>query len=99
MGTRVVAGAVFVGFTRPQFAPLCVARSDSIPVTALILALDGIIISMIAIRIVMLGLLNDFRAGAPKTKQEQSKALVYCAAGFTFWTGVSTARLHWDFIC
>jgi hypothetical protein len=88
LGLRVVAGGVFIAFTRPQFAPICVARSSLLPASITVLALDAIIIGTITIRVFTLGLLKSAREVIPSTMQEQSKSLLFCTLGFVIWTGV-----------
>ena len=89
MGMRIVAAVVFVGFTRPQFGPLCVARSIILPPPIAVLAVDTIIVGVLVIRVFTLGLLEVIRDGQPSTKKEQSKAFVYCIGGLLIWTLVS----------
>jgi hypothetical protein len=85
MGIRIVMGAIFVGYARPQFAPVCVARSDFLPASVAVMVLDMIIVGVVAIRVFTLGLLDVIREVRSSTKQEQSKALVYCTGGLLLW--------------
>jgi hypothetical protein len=94
MGMRIVAGVVFVGFTRPQFGPLCVARSIILPPPIVVLTMDIIIVGVLVIRVFTLGLLDTVRDGQPSTKKEQSRAFVYCTGGFLIWTLVSPRQIY-----
>ncbi len=85
---RLIAGGVLVGFTRPDFAPACVARTSVLSVAILVLVLDVIIIGVLIIRALSLGMFRDLREKDSSPRQEQSRALIICIAGFTLWTGV-----------
>jgi hypothetical protein len=90
VGIRALLGLIFLGYTRPQFTPVCVARSDMLSVSVIVIALDVIVTGILTIRIFTLGLLETIREVRSTTKREQSKALVYCTAGFFLWTIVRT---------
>jgi hypothetical protein len=94
---RFIAGGILVGFTRPDFAPACVARTSVLPVPILVLVLDVIIIGVLIIRALSLGLFRDLREKDSSPRQEQSRALIICIAGFTVWTGV--CQLYKSLIC
>ena len=85
---RLIAGGLLVGFTRPDFAPACVARTSVLPVAIVVLVLDVIIIGVLVIRALSLGMFGDLREKDSSPRQEQSKALIISIAGFTVWTGV-----------
>lgn len=85
---RLIAGGILVGFTRPDFAPVCVARTSVLPVAILVLVLDVIIIGVLIIRALSLGMFRDLRENDSSPRQEQNRALIICIAGFTVWTGV-----------
>lgn len=89
LGIRALAGGFFVAFTRPQFKPVCLARSSLLPASITVLALDGIVIGILTIRVFTLGLLKASREPIPSTNKTQSKSLMLCTLGFVFWTGVS----------
>ncbi len=80
---RLVAGGILVGMTRPQFAPLCLARTSLLPVGIVVLALDAVIIIVLLIRALLLGNFGD-----KGFKQRQSKALICAITGLAVWTGV-----------
>jgi hypothetical protein len=85
---RLIAGGILVGFTRPDFAPVCVARTSVLPVAILVLVLDVVIIGVLIIRALSLGMFRDLRENDSSPRQEQNRALIICIAGFTVWTGV-----------
>ncbi|RDW71780.1 hypothetical protein BP5796_07814 [Coleophoma crateriformis] len=89
---RVVAGGILAGFTRPQFAPVCVAHTSLFPVSIVVLALDGIIIGTLLIQAMSLGLFRDM-SGQSSDRKAQSKAVVFMIFGFAFWTGMSVPML------
>jgi hypothetical protein len=86
---RLVAGGLLVGFTRPDFAPVCVARTAVLPIAILVLVLDVVIIGVLMIRALSLGMFRDLREKDSSPKQERSRALIISIAVFTVWTGVS----------
>lgn len=90
LGLRAVAGGIFTGFARPQFAPVCVAQSDFLPASITVLGIDAIAIGIVVIRIFTLGLHQDVRNVRSSTGQVQSKSLIFVTAGFTIWTLVSS---------
>ncbi len=86
MGIRTIMGVIFVVYARPQFAPVCVARSDMLAVSVTVMVLDMIIIGVLAIRVFTSGLLNVVKEVRSRTKREQSRAFIYCTAGLFLWT-------------
>jgi hypothetical protein len=86
MGIRIVMAGIFTAYARPQFAPVCVVRMDMPAISVVVMALDMIIIGVLVIRLFTLGLFDSIREVRSSTKQEQSKALVYCTAGLCLWT-------------
>lgn len=93
IGARAASGVVFVVFTRPQFAPLCVPRSDALPASILVIGLDAIILGLVAIRIFTLGFFGSSNGIQSVLNKEHGKALVLFTAGFAIWTGTSVT-LH-----
>ena len=85
---RLVAGGLLVGFTRPDFDPVCVATTSILPIAIVVLVLDVIIIGVLIIRALALGMFGDLRQKESSARQEQSRALLYCIASFSIWTGV-----------
>lgn len=86
---RTGGGAVLVGFTRPQYAPVCVAQTSVTPLAVVVLALDAIIIGVLMVRAMSLGMFKEMREMSSSTRQEQSKALIFSIIGLGLWTGVS----------
>lgn len=84
---RLVAGGLLVGFTRPQFEPVCVAQTSVTPIAIVVIALDALIFGVLLVRAVSLGMFRDMGG----KEGEQSKALVFSIFGFGFWTAVSLA--------
>lgn len=93
IGARAVSGIVFVVFTRPQYAPLCVPRSEALPVSILVVGLDAIILGLVAIRLFTLGFCGSSNGIQSTSNKEQGKALALFTAGFAIWTGTSVT-LH-----
>ena len=56
---RMVAGGLLVGFTRPDFAPVCVARTKLLPIAIVVLVLEAIIIGVLLVRAFLLGMFGD----------------------------------------
>lgn len=81
LGIRLIAGGLLVGFTRPDFKPVCVARTSVLPISIVVLVLDAIIIGVSLIRVL---------------RKERSKGLMICMVGFAVWTGVSFFRKRWN---
>jgi len=79
LGVRAAVGVVLVGFTRPDFAPVCVARTSALPLAILVLALDAIIITALAARTLSTSVL----------RMGENKGLILITIGFALWTGVS----------
>jgi hypothetical protein len=84
---RFIAGAIFVGFTRPQVDTFCVARSSVMPVAITVLALDGVVIASLVARAFMTGLVADVQEG--KASSSRSKSILLVMVGFVIWTAVS----------
>ncbi|KAL5313670.1 hypothetical protein ACEPPN_018091 [Leptodophora sp. 'Broadleaf-Isolate-01'] len=90
---RMVGGGVLVGFTRPQFAPVCVAQTSVTPLAVVVLALDALITGVLMIRAMSLGMFREMREKSSSTRQEQSKALIFSIIGFGVWTGTSVPMM------
>jgi len=92
LALRFIAGALFVGFTRPQFAPVCVARTELMPTAIVVLVLDLIIVGFLVIRVFSLGMVDELREARQTTRQVQSKALVLSVVGFSIWSAVGSKK-------
>lgn len=88
LAIRLIAGGVFVAFTRPQFAPVCVARTSLMDVSILVLALDIVIIGFLIVQTLSQGMVREIGKTRGSTRTVQSKALVLTIAGFSAWTAV-----------
>ncbi|VBB79979.1 Putative protein of unknown function [Podospora comata] len=80
---RFLAGAVFVGFTRPQTDDYCLATTSALPVGVAVLALDAIIIVLLIQKAYSSG-------GAAKTN---SRSLTSVLLGLICWTAASIVML------
>ncbi|KAK0128816.1 hypothetical protein ONS95_000766 [Cadophora gregata] len=90
---RVVGGGVLVGFTRPQFKPVCVAQTMISPLAVVVLAVDAIIIGVLMVRAMSLGMSKEMREKSSSTRQEQSKALIFTIIGLAIWTATSVPMI------
>ena len=84
---RFVVGAVFVGLTRPQFSPVCVAKTSILPIGIAVIAVDVVLVLMLVARAFQVGLVKDIRAG--KSDGIRGKAVLFAISGLAVWTGVS----------
>jgi hypothetical protein len=89
IAARFVAGAVLVGFTRPQVDTFCVAKTSALPVAIAVTALDAVVIVSLAARAFMTGLVADTQE-SKSSSAGRSKAVLCVLAGFTIWTAVSS---------
>ncbi|KAL2197932.1 hypothetical protein P885DRAFT_59577 [Corynascus similis CBS 632.67] len=90
---RFLAGAVFIGFTRPQTDDFCVATNSALPVGILVAALDGTIIFFLLIRAYSKrGAANENQSGKG-VDADQARALMAVLLGLVFWTGTSVPML------
>lgn len=87
---RLVGGMVFVGFMKPQFAPVCVAQTSIIAVPIVVIVLDVIIFGVLLTRALSLRNAQDTTNKQSDLKQEQIRSLIFCVLGLGVWTGVSS---------
>ncbi|KAK4194667.1 hypothetical protein QBC40DRAFT_238069 [Triangularia verruculosa] len=80
---RFLAGAVFVGFTRPQTDDFCLATTSALPAGVAVLVLDAIIIVLLIQKAYSTG-------GAAKTN---SRSLTSVLLGLICWTAASIVML------
>lgn len=80
---RFLAGAVFIGFGRPQTDTFCVATTSVLPTGIMVAALDAIIIVVLSARLYSIGKQEDKGAGV-----ERTRALTSVLLGLAFWTAV-----------
>ncbi|KAK4157030.1 hypothetical protein C8A00DRAFT_40513 [Chaetomidium leptoderma] len=84
---RFLAGAVFIGFTRPQTDTFCVATTSAMPVGITVTALDGAIVLLLIIRAYSArGVAKDNREGKG-VDSDRARALLSVLLGLAFWTG------------
>jgi hypothetical protein len=84
--TRFVVGCVFVGFSRPQFDPVCVSTSSVMPVAIVVVVLDVVLIVTLAVMAIMTGLISDVREG--RLEAGRSKSILLVIVAFAVWTAV-----------
>jgi hypothetical protein len=95
LGIRLIMGGILVGFTRPDFAPVCIARTSVEPVAIVVIALDFVITGFLLVRSVSLGMFRDMRDSRSSTR-DQSKGLILTITGFTVWTAVCLETRAWN---
>lgn len=95
LGLRLIAGGMLVGFTRPDFAPLCIARTSLEPVAIIVLVFDFVIIGVLLIRSASMGMLRDMKDSRSSTR-DQSRGLLLTIVGFIVWTAVGYRMRRWD---
>ncbi|KAK3402317.1 hypothetical protein B0T20DRAFT_136659 [Sordaria brevicollis] len=88
---RLVAGGVFVGFTRPQTDSFCVAASSELPISIVVVCLDAAIILCLISR--ALAQNTTFHTDS---QTEKRKALFWVMFGLAVWTATSVT-LHLGF--
>ncbi|KAJ4293878.1 hypothetical protein N0V88_005392 [Collariella sp. IMI 366227] len=85
---RFLAGAVFIGFTRPQTDSFCVPTTSARPVGIVVTALDGVIILFLLIRAYSAGGAAKDNRTATVAELGRARALISVLVGLLFWTGV-----------
>lgn len=75
---------------REDFAPTCVAQTSILAPSIAVISLDAGIICWFIARTLSMGLFSDLQSKNSSSRQEQSRAVILCIAGFTVWTGVSS---------
>ncbi|EAQ84986.1 hypothetical protein CHGG_09000 [Chaetomium globosum CBS 148.51] len=90
---RFLAGAIFIGFTRPQTDDFCVATTSALPVGILVAALDGVIVLLLIIRAYSAGGAAKENRGGKGVNADRARALMTVLLGLVFWTGTSVPML------
>ncbi len=90
---RFLAGAVFIGFTRPQTDDFCVATTSAAPVGILVTALDAVIIFLLIIRAYSAGGAAKQNNSRDEVEADRGRSLMAVLMGLAFWTGVCTFYL------
>ncbi|KAK3316369.1 hypothetical protein B0H66DRAFT_292956 [Apodospora peruviana] len=87
---RLIAGGVFVGFTRAQTDTFCVATSSVVPIAIVVIALDVVILLLLGVRAMTSGLVANMKKGPDSGR---SKGLMFVMLGFAIWTATSVTML------
>ncbi|TDZ29014.1 hypothetical protein C8035_v006863 [Colletotrichum spinosum] len=87
LGLRLVLGAVFVGFQKPQVQTVCVTRTDLLPAGVVVLIADFLVFAMLAIRANSLGLTREVKSS------HGCKAILWTMVGFAAWIAGSIPML------
>lgn len=90
---RLIMGGVLVGFTRPDFAPTCVAQTSLLPISIVVLSLDALIIGVLLVRSMSLGMFEALSDEFSTSRRLQSRALLCSIGGLSVWTGVGVRIL------
>ncbi|KAH6616965.1 hypothetical protein F5144DRAFT_596088 [Chaetomium tenue] len=90
---RFLAGAIFIGFTRPQTDDFCVATTSALPVGILVAALDGVIVFLLIIRAYSAGGAAKENRDGKGVDADRARALMTVLLGLVFWTGTSVPML------
>lgn len=84
---RFGVGMAFVGLTRNEFNPTCVPVSSVQPVAIVSIALDAVMITLVAIRVFSTSPTKD--VSSDQVSQTR-KSVILVIIGLAIWTGVST---------
>ncbi|KAK3292601.1 uncharacterized protein B0H64DRAFT_232308 [Chaetomium fimeti] len=90
---RFLAGAVFIGFTRPQTDDFCLATTSALPVGILVAGLDGAIVLLLIIRAYSAGGAAKENRDGKGVDADRARALMAVLLGLVFWTGTSVPML------
>ncbi|KAJ4385891.1 hypothetical protein N0V85_008010, partial [Neurospora sp. IMI 360204] len=88
---RLVAGAVFVGFIRPQTDSFCVAASSELPISIVVSSMDAAILLCLITR----ALAQNTQLNT-ESQDARRKALFWVMFGLAVWTATSVT-LHLGF--
>ncbi|CCC11156.1 unnamed protein product [Sordaria macrospora k-hell] len=88
---RLVAGGVFVGFTRPQTDSFCVAASSQLPISIVVISLDAAILLCLITRALVQN--TTFHTDSQAIRR---KALFWVMLGLAVWIATSVT-LHLGF--
>lgn len=86
---RFGVGMAFIGLTGSEFNPTCVPVSKVLPVAIIVIALDFLILAMVAIQILSIGSADDI-AG---TRQGPRRSVTLVTIGLAIWIGMSVVLL------
>ncbi|KAI0830042.1 hypothetical protein F5Y06DRAFT_209330 [Hypoxylon sp. FL0890] len=86
---RFGVGMAFIGLTGSEFNPTCVPVSKVLPVAIIVIALDVLILTVVAIQVLFIGSTEDM-AG---TRQAPKRSVTLVAIGLAIWIGMSVVLL------
>ena len=88
---RLVAGGVFVGFTRPQTDSFCLAASSELPISIVVISMDAAIFLCLVTRALAQNttFITDFQAA-------RRKSLLWVMLGLAIWIATSVT-MHLGF--
>ncbi|KAK4131011.1 hypothetical protein BT67DRAFT_436665 [Trichocladium antarcticum] len=90
---RFLAGAVFIGFARPQTDSFCVATTSIPPLGIAIPALDAAIIILLVVRAYAAGRVAKETGNGKGAEADRANALMSVLLGLALWTGTSVPLL------
>lgn len=84
---RLSLGGVFIGMQRPQFKPVCVPKTDILPVAIAVIGVDAVLILACLARVLSAGGLRDAMEGT--ASYQKARGVYFTLGGFILWMGVS----------
>lgn len=84
---RFALGGVFVGMQRPQFKPVCVPRTDILPVAIAVIVVDVVLLLACLVRVFSAGGLRDAMEGT--ASDQKARGVCFTLGGFVLWMSVS----------
>jgi hypothetical protein len=88
---RLVLGLVYVGETKVQFNPTCVALSGIVPVSIATIAMDAVILAALAVLA-----LSGKVIKTTVDSQDRIRAILITIASLAIWMGVKLSSLNAD---
>ncbi|CAD6506360.1 BgTH12-07286 [Blumeria graminis f. sp. triticale] len=90
---RIIAGGVFLGFTRPDFRPTCLARRTTPMISIVVMGLDSLIIWVLIIRSLVMMLRRNRGNSSFNPNMAQIRAYCFVLLGFVVWVGSSAPMI------
>ncbi|CCU81626.1 hypothetical protein BGHDH14_bgh02470 [Blumeria hordei DH14] len=90
---RTIAGGVFLGFTRPDFRPTCLARRTTPMISIVVMGLDSLIIWVLIIRSLVMMLRRNRGNSSFNPNMAQIRAYCFVLLGFVVWVGSSAPMI------
>ena len=84
---RFALGGVFVGTQRPQFRPVCVPRTDILPVAIAVIVVDALLLLACVVRVFSAGGLRHAVEGT--ASYQKARGVYFTLGGFMLWMAVS----------